>query len=420
MTTSDVRTPQPPATAFVWVWLPGATVPVVAGRLDAVGSVFMFTYGRSYLARADAVPLYLPELPLRTGRIRPPGDLRVAGCLADAGPDAWGQRVILARQRGRLAPTRDTGDLSLLTCLLESGSDRIGALDFQPSPTVYSPRQGSATLTELQTAAERFEQGEPLSPALDEALLRGTSIGGARPKALIEDGSRHLIAKFSSITDPYPVVKAEGVAMALARQVGLDVAGSEVISSLGKDVLLVERFDRTPVAGQRRMLVSALTILGLGEMTGRYATYPDLADQVRARFTDPGASLRELFSRIVFNIAIGNTDDHARNHAAFWDGTQLSLTPAYDLCPQPRSGQEAAQAMAIGRAGERRSQFRTCLDAADVYQLTRADAAEIIDRQVDVIRARWDEAADGARLTTLERQALWHRQILNPFTTFDT
>jgi len=71
MTTSDVRTPQPPATAFVWVWLPGATEPVVAGRLDAVGSVFMFTYGRSYLARADAVPLYLPELPLRTGRIRP-------------------------------------------------------------------------------------------------------------------------------------------------------------------------------------------------------------------------------------------------------------------------------------------------------------------------------------------------------------
>jgi serine/threonine-protein kinase HipA len=208
--------------------------------------------------------------------------------------------------------------------------------------------------------------------------------------------------------------------MALARHVGLDVAGSEVISSLGKDVLLVERFDRTPVAGQRRMLVSALTILGLGEMTGRYATYPDLADQVRARFTDPGASLRELFSRIVFNIAIGNVDDHARNHAAFWDGTQLSLTPAYDLCPQPRSGQEAAQAMAIGRAGERRSQFRTCLDAADVYQLTRADAAEIIDRQVDVIRDRWDEAADGARLATLERQALWQRQILNPFTTFDT
>src|SRR3546814_2737221 len=88
-------------------------------------------------------------------------------------------------------------------------------------------------------------------------------------------------------------------------------------------------------------------MLGLDEMMARYASYQDLAEIVRHRFTDPSAILRQLFARIVFNILCGNTDDHARNHAAFWDGERLTLTPAYDICPQGRSGQEASQAMLI-------------------------------------------------------------------------
>ncbi len=163
------------------------------------------------------------------------------------------------------------------------------------------------------------------------------------------------------------------------------------------------------------MLVSALTILGLDEMTARYATYPDLADAIRGGFTDPDTTLRELFARIVFNVCIGNIDDHARNHSAFWDGTLLTLTPAYDLCPQLRSGEEAAQAMAIGRDGSRASQLRVCLDAAEVYHLDRDGAAEIIDRQLGVITDEWDGACDGARLSGLERRQLWGRQVLNPF-----
>lgn len=95
--------------------------------------------------------------------------------------------------------------------------------------------------------------------------------------------------------------------MELARRVGLHAAGTEVTTCLGKDVLLVERFDRTAVRGERRMLVSALTMLGLDEMMGRHATYAALADLVRHRFTDPAATLRELFGRIVFNVCVGNT-----------------------------------------------------------------------------------------------------------------
>ena len=404
-----------PSTAFVWTWLPGRTGPVVAGRLDARGALLDFTYGRSYLARDDAVPLHLPELPLRRGRQPPPVGLSVAGCLRDAAPDAWGQRVVLARHRGHLGPDDDTGDLGLLTYLLESGSDRIGALDFQVAADQYEPRLAAATLEEMQTAADRLQAGEELSPDLGDALLRGTSIGGARPKVLLTDEDRHLVAKLSSVTDPYPVVRSEALAMDLARRVGLDVARTELTSCLGRDVLLVERFDRTAVPGERRALVSALTLLGLEEMTGRYATYPDLADLVRARFVDPAGTLRELFGRIVLNVLVGNTDDHARNHSAFWDGEALSLTPAYDVSPQLRSGTEANQAMAVGRGGQRQSRLDVCRAACETYLLDRTEADELIEHQVTVVREEWDDAADAARLSAVERDRLWGRQVLNPW-----
>lgn len=405
-----------PAEAYVWVWLPGAADPVVAGRLELVEKVIFFNYGRSYLARDDAIALYLPELPLGLGRIRPPDGMSVAGCINDAGPDGWGQRVIMHRLLGSARRDTEPATLSALTYLLESGSDRIGALDFQASATEYVPRVAGATLAEMLQAAERLEAGETFTPELDHALLRGSSIGGARPKVLLDDhdDNKKYIAKFSSVSDPYPVVKAEAVAMELARRVGLDVAPTRVERCLNRDVLLVERFDRTPT-GSRRMLVSALTILGLDEMAGRHASYVDLAEVIRARFTNPQATLHELFTRIVFNICVGNTDDHARNHAAFWDGGALTLTPAYDICPQGRVGGEAAQAMAFGRNGFKFSQLAACVDAAPIYLLSEKQARDIIDQVLHVIEKQWKAAADAARLTKAERAQLSGRDILNPY-----
>lgn len=408
-------TAAPPAQrAFVWMWLPGHTRPVVAGALDVVGPQLTFTYGRSYLARDDAVSLYEPELPLRRGRHVPPPDLEAAGVIRDAAPDAWGQRVIHRRFAGGAAGA----ELPLLTYLLESGSDRVGALDFQTSPTEYHPRYHPAPLEELLRAAERFEAGEVLSQPLAAALLQGTSIGGARPKAALVADGRSLIAKFSSSTDTYPVVKAEAVAMDLAGRAGLSVASTELVRVMGRDVLLVERFDRTPDGG-RRAVVSALTILGLHEIAGRYATYFDLADVIRESFTERATTLRELFARITFYVLVGNTDDHARNHAAFWEGGELALTPAYDVCPQLRAGGEAAQAMAISRDGFRLAQLAGCVRAAREYELTAAQARDIIDHQVDIVRHCWTEAADAARLNAGERDELWGRQILNPYAFHD-
>ncbi len=396
---------------YVWVWLPGATDPVVAGALQRVRDRVLFTYGRSYLGRPDAIALF-SELPLRPGTIQPTHE--IAGCLADAAPDSWGRRVIINRIVGNGAA--DDAELDILTYLRESGSDRIGALDFQDSPTDYVPRAGgSATLDELADAATRLQDGERLSPALQDALLHGSSVGGARPKALLRDGDRRMIAKFSSSTDIYPVVQAEFIAMRLAEHAGLRAAPVELTTALGKHVLLVDRFDRVS-GGGRRLLVSALTILGLHEqLDARYTSYAELATKVRAGFTDPEPTLRELFGRITFNILVGNSDDHARNHAAFWDGDLLTLTPAYDICPSPRGGGEASQAMAIGEDGWRMSQLAGCVQRASTYLLSAAAARGIIDHQVEIITDHWEAVADEAGLSVSERAAMWQRQLLNPY-----
>jgi serine/threonine-protein kinase HipA len=407
-----------PTEAFVWAWLPGQTTPVVAGRLaKATGGTYAFNYGRSYLARNDAISLNERELPLQTGALPLLPGLSMPGCIRDASPDAWGRRVIINRAMGLTGAAAAAVDLDELTYLLESGSDRIGALDFQTSASVHTPRAArAAPLAMLLQAAENVEHGVPLTPELDAALRHGSSIGGARPKAMIEDGDRKFIAKFSASNDLYSVVKAEFIAMRLATECGLTVAPVRLERALNKDVLLIERFDRERTADgwRRKALLSALTLLELDELMARHASYADLADIIRQRFDTPRDTLRELFGRLVFNILCGNTDDHARNHAAFWDGARLSLTPAYDICPQSRTGTEANQAMNIfGTRHE--SQLRRCLEAAATFLLTPAEAETQIRGQIAVIRQRFDAVCDEAGLSQVDRALFRSRQFLNAY-----
>ena len=403
--------------AYVWIWLPGETEPVVAGKLTAERGTLVFNYGKSFLQRDNAISIYDAELPLRSGALPLPAGLSMPSCIRDAAPDAWGRRVIVNRKLGSRGPETDAAQLDELTYLLESGSDRAGALDFQFSPTEYVPRLAvNPTLAELQESADRVEKGIPLSPEIDQALHHGSSIGGARPKALIEDGNTKLIAKFSSSSDVYSVVKAEYIAMRLAKLAGLEVASVSLTQSLGKDVLLIKRFDRihSPEGWLRKPVVSALTLFGLDEMMARYASYEKLAEIIRHRFRNASATLRELYSRLVFNILCGNTDDHARNHAAFWDGQWLMLTPAYDICPQGRSGKEASQAMLI--SGENRmSKISTCLDSAHNFLLSRDEALDIALQQREVIQENWDAVCAEAGLDETSRTLFLGRQFLNSF-----
>ena len=417
--------------AFVWIWLPDETKPIVAGRLEADSGNILFNYGKSYLERfndsspgqakkrAPAIPIYDPELPLKVGVLPLIEGLTMPGCIRDAAPDAWGRRVIINKKLGLKGASTDTAELDELTYLLESGSDRIGALDFQRSPSEYIPRNSSnVRIEELIESAERVEKGIPLSPELDQALIHGSSIGGARPKALIQDRGKKYVAKFSSSTDLYSIVKAEYVAMRLASLAGLDVALVKLVKFANKDVLLIERFDRVPNGDEyaRKAMVSALTILGLNDMMARYASYETLAEIIRHRFTNPKAALMELFSRLVFNILCGNTDDHARNHAAFWNGKQLTLTPAYDICPQGRTGNETSQSMLISGSNNL-SQLKTCLETANNFLLSEERARSVIDKLTEVIELHWGSVCAKAELSEVDRNLLWGRQFLNPFST---
>jgi len=117
---------------------------------------------------------------------------------------------------------------------------------------------------------------------------------------------------------------------------------------------------------------------------------------------------------LLFNILCGNTDDHARNHAAFWAGKDLSLTPANDICPQSRSGNEQGQAMRI-LGDNNASQFKTCLAAAHNFLLSEQEARDIFEHQKQVINDQWHNVCDEAALSQVDRQLFWHRQFLNPF-----
>ena len=403
--------------AFVWIWLPNETDPVVAGKLTAEDNYLIFNYGKSYLERSNAISLYEAELPLRSGALPLLSGLSMPSCIRDAAPDAWGRRVLINTKLGSKGTNTDPAQLDELTYLLESGSDRIGALDFQLSPTEYVPRFSvNVTLDELLESAERVIKGVPLTPELDQALHHGSSIGGARPKALIENDNKKYIAKFTLSSDLYSIVKTEYVAMRLAQLVGLNVAPVSLTQSSNKDVLLIERFDRkyTSQGWQRTIMLSALTLLGLDELMARYASYEDLAEIIRYKFNHASATLKELFSRLVFNILSGNNDDHARNHAAFWDGEMLSLTPAYDICPQSRAGNEASQAMLIS-SNNRMSKLLNCIDAAHIFLLSREEALAIIEHQKQVIKENWDSVCDEANLSKTDRSLFWGRQFMNPY-----
>lgn len=400
--------------AYVWIFLPDSLEPVVAGLIQKIDDKYLFTYGQSYLKRENAISIFPDELPLQAGTMKPKWEL--ASSLRDASPDAWGRRVILHRLANQKKSAKEEYP-DELTFLLNSGSDRIGALDFQESPEEYIPReQANISLDELFYAVEKIEKGKKLSSELELALLHGTSIGGARPKVMINKGNKKFIAKFSSSSDYYNVIKAEYIAMRLAFFCGINTAPVSLTKAADKDVLLIERFDREYKKKNwfRKPVISALTMLGLNEMEARYASYEDFAVYIRHHFKEPKKTLRELFTRMVFNILVGNTDDHARNHAAFWNGKEYELTPAYDICPQARSGQIASQAMKInGQVSE--SKLIHCVQSSPSYLLKEEEAVELIQHIVKTISEQWDSVCKEAHLSKSDKNYFMGNQFLNPF-----
>jgi serine/threonine-protein kinase HipA len=399
--------------AYVWVYLPDHPEPVVCGRLQALtDGAYSLIYGRSYRDRSEAIPLAPDSMPLgatpfigrRVGAL--PGPIR------DAGRDAWGRYVTEYR--------RGVANLDELDILVSGQGDRIGALAFSDSATKCEATEPpNVTLPDMEAAARGVQEGQPLPPHLLDALLHGTTIGGARPKATLRllDG-RHWIAKFSSTTDQYRVVRWEDATLTLAGAAGISVPPHRIEQVNQRDVLLVERFDRTPTKGgvTRRLMLSALTLLDLDDTETTLASYPDLSEVLLRHAQDSTLDRKQLFRRMVFNILIGNEDDHAKNHSCFWDGRRLQLTPAYDLLPQRRAGMEGRQAMIVGALGPggRESTVANALTSAARFGLDDDEAVALAREVQGVVQEQWEQQFAASGVPQREIDSLRGTSVLSP------
>ena len=400
---------------FVYIVLPGATSFVTAGRFrvstgstgDPAGA---FVYGRRYRERSDAVELDPVELRL-SGRVHETARLGgFFGAIRDAMPDAWGRLVI-----DRRAGVTESDEFDYL---LRGPDDRAGALGFgdgvePPAPVRRLAR--ASDLDRLRRAADavgggRPERAGPAGRQVEELLFPGTSLGGARPKAVVEHEGMLWIAKFGRRNDRWNHPRVEHGMLALARAAGLRAADSRCETVAGRDVLLVRRFDRDRAEDgwRRHRMVSALTLLRAGDGVGDRGdwSYLALADEIRRSSADPRADLRELFGRMCFNAAVSNLDDHPRNHAMVAVDRRWRLSPAYDLTPSPVISRERRDlAMTCGRLG-RHAARANLLSGCGRFLLRDHEAAAIFDRMVSTVRAHWLPAMRGAGVDASDRAAI--------------
>ncbi len=382
---------------FVYIVLPGATEFVTAGRFrwsdEGAGGVGRFVYGRSYRERDDAVELDPVELRLSSRVYETARMEGFFGAIRDAMPDFWG-RCVMDRNAG-------FGELAEFDYLLPGSDDRAGALGFGPGvePPVARHRfNRTLDLAKLQRAADAIVAGDrdragPLGVRAEELLLVGTSMGGARPKTVVEDGTALWVAKFGRTDDRWNHPRIEHGMLALARACGLNVPDSRIETVGGGDVLLVRRFDRDRSDGvyRRHRMVSALTLLRSDDSpSGRGdRSYLLFADEVRRASAGAEDDLRELFGRICFNAAVSNLDDHPRNHAILAEGPHWRLSPAFDLTPTPAIALERRDlAMACGRLGRYANRINL-LSGHGRFLLDREEAEAIFDRVADTVRDGW-------------------------------
>lgn len=399
---------------FVYITLPGAREAVTAGRFvleqtpsgDALGR---FVYGRSYLGNPAALEIDPIELKLSDQTYETVRMNGVFGALRDAGPDSWGRRVI-EKHAGKANP----GELDYL---LESPDDRAGALGFGEKVTPPAPRRKfnqTLDLVHLQQTAEAVVLNElpsdPNSAQVQDLLLLGTSMGGARPKAVIQDQGELWIAKFARPDDRWNCERVEHAMLQLARRCGIKTADSRIEAFAGKDVLLVKRFDRYGAAEgyTRSRMISGLTVLRADDSVSNRDrwSYILLAEEMRRLVDQPKRDTRELFRRIVFNALISNLDDHPRNHALIAPARQWSLSPAYDLTPAPQMGQDRRDlAMVCGDQG-RFANATNILSQHARFLLEREDAQKIIADMTEQVAGTWYDTVRECGVTVQDAEAI--------------
>lgn len=400
----------PRDTQYLW-WLGEPDLPRFVGELTLVsgGRSVALQYSEEWLGAG--FPLS-EDLPLASGLFVPEGKDAVAGAVDDARPDRWGERVIRKFEK--------SPRLSILEFLLFAGDDRYGALSVSLSPDRYEPWPSAPTptLASLEAIAEVVRKvlaNEPV-PELQRRLIRpGVSMGGARPKSVVDIDGQPWLVKFSEGEEmDTPLI--EHATMTLAKACGIDVAETRAMKIRTGHAVAIKRFDR--FSGMRVHALSAFVALrAAGEAPG----YPQLAQLFR-RHGDArliAGQQAELFRRMVFNILMDNTDDDEKNHALLVgaEGT-YALAPAFDVVPSAQG--LGYQAMQVGDAGTESSidnALSECrsfgLDPAAANTIVR-DVARVVDRWKDRFRAEGvakgdidvlNQYIDGPRLGS-QRKAL--------------
>ena len=408
--TLDPRTYVPQDALYVWA-LVNPAAPALVGQLGLsrhLPDCATFSYAPNWWSFALS-----EDLPLLEGHLFSAAEKGTApGALDDARPDRWGERIIRHIDR----PAR----LSILEMLLFAGDDRFGALGISASAEQYLPRHLGPyprlqELAQLTAAMEDLQTQAPLSAEMQRLLQPGASLGGARPKALLQTDAGACVIKFSELDDPVDTPLIEHATMALAARAGLHVANTAVLPlaprhGKARHALTIERFDR--VGPYRVHCLSAKTAVraaGLHESYGALATI-----LLRLGHPDRQVALREeLFQRMVFNILMDNTDDHERNHSLslnLADGYH-DLTPAYDVVPSLQN--LGYQAMGVGRRGAE-STLDNALTDINEFGIKRPRALALVQqvargvdqwaghfRQLGVCRADMEQLA-----ASIDRSAL--------------
>ncbi len=400
------------ARTYVFVHLPQGPVP--AGLLvmteEPRNAFATFSYGRRYLERPDRIAVDPVSLPLHAPganvTYRTEEGFAVFRGIRDAAPDGWGQ-YLMYKAMGDRTPTA-------IDVILASGDTRAGALAFGPTPArlkrITPWGEGDApgeqfTLAELAAAAERAQHVDELDDNLRLLLTAGSSLGGARPKASTTIGKQPWIAKFQARNDSFPECRVELATMRLAADCGLDVPALHFEHILGRDIYMIERFDRVlrNEGIERRPFVSGLTMLAAHESEVSRYSYADLAGAIRQHGTQVRGDLHELFRRMIFNIVVTNDDDHLRNHGFLLDGAGWRLSPLYDVVPKPQVGFERRLVLAVGPAG-RDATLDNALAGAAAFDLGADEAKAMIDILCETVASRWQALFAEAGLTPADRQ----------------
>src|SRR5580658_2972007 len=399
---------------YVYIYLEEGPVP--AGLLEATGTgreaTARFRYGRRYLQRKNRLALDPVQLPLHEADVdrdyRAPEGFVLFNGIRDAAPDGWGRHVM-----DRAAGARP---LSEFDYLVATGDARVGALAF--GPDLSGPRR-VVQWTEQNLAGEDLDLKAMLEAVRDvdtaddlprkhaRFLSRGSSLGGARPKATTEYGGKQWIAKFGRADDHLPMCRAEYATMTLARLAGLTVPPVRIEKVLGQDIYLIERFDRTPHGATyfRTPFISGLTITGAHESESSQQSYRRLAEQLRLFGSDPVNDSHELWRRMVFNVLCNNTDDHLRNHGFLWDGKGWRLSPAYDILPYPQVSLDRDLAIGVGRDG-RRATMKNALSDSAGFGLSRKEALSMALVIQQTVKTSWEKVFRGNGLVTTDIERL--------------